>query len=80
MGRYYRISKKLTKDQAEKVKEELGKLEGVEYVEFSEDLTGLKVVAKDSKFSEVMGNAVNICSRAAAGAELSFARFCYSTF
>ena len=35
----------------------------------------LFVVTKDGQFSDVMSRAVNICSRVANGAELSFARF-----
>ena len=69
MGRYYRLSKKLT------VQREMREIADVEDVSIKADERMLFVVTKDGQFSDVMSRAVNICSRVANGAELSFARF-----
>jgi hypothetical protein len=47
----------------------------VKDVSIKADERMLFVVTKDGQFSDVMSRAVNICSRVANGAELSFARF-----
>ena len=47
----------------------------VDDVSIKSDERMLFVVTKDGQFSDVMSRAVNICSRVANGAELSFARF-----
>ncbi len=75
MGRYYHLSKKLTEAQAEEVEREMREIEDVESVEINQEHTYMKVITKDDEFSGVMGRAVNICSRVADGAELSFSRF-----
>lgn len=75
MGRAYHLSKKITPEQAEKIVNEMRELENVEAVEITEDGSYLKVATEDGQFSEVMGKAVNICSRIARGTELSFANF-----
>ncbi len=75
MGRYYHLSKKLTEAQAEEVEREMREIEDVESVEINQEHTYMKVITKDDEFSGVMGRAVNICSRVADGAELSFSGF-----
>lgn len=77
MGRYYHLSKCVTDAQFEEVKKEMFKIENVKDVEISEDHRLIKVVTKDDEFAGVMGNAVNIFSREAAGTELTFARFAF---
>ena len=75
MGRYYHLSKKLTEAQAEEVEREMREIKDVESVEINQEHTYMKVITKDDEFSGVMGRAVNICSRVADGAELSFSGF-----
>ena len=75
MGRYYHLSKKLTEAQAEEVEREMREIEDVESVEINQEHTYMKVITKDDEFSGVLGRAVNICSRVADGAELSFSGF-----
>ena len=75
MGRYYHLSKKLTKAQVAEVEREMREIEDVESVEVNGDHMYMKVIKKDDEFSGVMGRAVNICSRVADGAELSFSGF-----
>ena len=75
MGRYYHLSKKLTEAQAEEVEREMREIEDVESVEINQEHTYMNVITKDDEFSGVMGRAVNICSRVADGAELSFSGF-----
>ena len=75
MGRYYHLSKKLTEAQVAEVEREMRKIEDVESVEVNGDHMYMKVITKDDEFAGVMGRAVNICSRVADGAELSFSSF-----
>lgn len=75
MGRYYQLSKKITDEESEEILKEMKELDDVDSVELSKDSSCLMVATKDDQFSEVMGNAVNICSRVAGGLELSFSRF-----
>lgn len=73
MGRYYRLSRKVTDDQAKEIEREMKELTTAEDAEIFEGNTCLKVVAAEEKYPEVMGQAVNICKRKADDAELSFA-------
>ena len=75
MGRYYHLSKKLTEAQVAEVEREMREIEDVESVEVNGDHMYMKVITKDDEFAGVMGRAVNICSRVADGAELSFSGF-----
>lgn len=75
MGRYYHLSKKLTEAQVAEVEREMREIDDVESVEVNGDYMYMKVITKDDEFSGVMGRAVNICSRVADGAELSFSGF-----
>ena len=75
MGRYYHLSKKLTEAQVAEVEREMREIDDVESIEVNGDYMYMKVITKDDEFSGVMGRAVNICSRVADGAELSFSGF-----
>ncbi|MGO5051040.1 hypothetical protein ACTQ6A_00775 [Lachnospiraceae bacterium LCP25S3_G4] len=75
MGRYYHLSKVITDAESKEIEKEMKALKGVEIVEITQDHAYLKVIARENQFSEVMGNAVNICSKVARGVELSFAKF-----
>lgn len=77
MGRYYHLSKKVTDNESQKITKELQSLDDVASVEITEDHEYIKIVTRDDQFADVMGNAVNICSRIAKGVELSFARFAF---
>ena len=65
MGRYYRMSKKVTEDQVKEILRETLELEDVEEAEYEAETQLLKIVTR----------VVNICSRIGKGAELSFAKF-----
>ena len=75
MGRYYHLSKKLTEAQVAEVEREMREIDDVESIEVNGDYMYMIEITKDDEFSGVMGRAVNICSRVAAGAELSFSGF-----
>ena len=75
MGRYYRMSKKVTEDQVKEILRETLELEDVEEAEYEAETQLLKIVTKDNQFAGVMTRVVNICSRIGKGAELSFAKF-----
>lgn len=75
MGRYYRLSKAVSEDEAKKILKELKGLRDVKKVEITEDRLCLKVETKEEAFCEVMGRAVNILKRTADGCEASFAGF-----
>lgn len=71
MGRYYRMSKKVTEDQVKEILRETLELEDVEEAEYEAETQLLKIVTKDNQFAGVMTRVVNICSRIGKGAELS---------
>ena len=75
MGRYYRMSKKVTEDQVKEILRETLELEDVEEAEYEAETQLLKIVTKDNQFAGVMTRVVNICIRIGKGAELSFAKF-----
>lgn len=75
MGRYYRMSKKVTEDQVKEILRETLELEDVEEAEYEAETQLLKIVTKDNQFAGVMTRVVNICSIIGKGAELSFAKF-----
>ena len=75
MGRYYRMSKKVTEDQVKEILRETLELEDVEEAEYEAETQLLKIVTKDNQFAGVMTRVVTICSRIGNGAELSFAKF-----
>ena len=51
MGRYYHLSKKLTKAQVAEVEREMREIEDVESVEVNGDHMYMKVITKDDEFS-----------------------------
>lgn len=75
MGRYYHLSKKITASEEKEILKRMKNLDDVESVEITEDHAFMKVITKDDQFSEVMRDAVNICSKVGEGLELSFTRF-----
>lgn len=77
MGRYYHLSKKVTKAEEKEILKEMKELKDVESVEITDDHAFMKVVTKDDQFSDVMRSAVNICSHVKGDLEISFTRFAY---
>lgn len=75
MGRYYRMSKKVTEDQVKEILRETLELEDVEEAEYEAETQLLKIVTKDNQFAGVMTRVVNICSRIGKGAELHLQNF-----
>lgn len=77
MGRYYRLSKKITEEMASEILTETLGIEDVQKAEFLEENTKILVVTEKDKYPEVMTRIVNILSRIGKGCELSFAGFKY---
>lgn len=75
MGRYYRLSKKITDDMATAILNEINELENVQVAKMTEGNKYLFVDTKDQQYPEVMTRALNICSRLGGKCELSFAGF-----
>ena len=77
MGRYYRLSKKITDDMATAILNEINELENVQTARITEDNKYLFVDTKDQQYPEAMTRALNICSLTSGGGkcELSFAGF-----
>ncbi len=75
MGRYYRMSKKVSEEEASEILREMRELENVAQVSLTENRDHMLVATKDGDFVLVMNTAVNICRRIAGGCELSFERF-----
>ena len=53
MGRYYRMSKKVTEDQVKEILRETLELEDVEEAEYEAETQLLKIVTKDNQFAGV---------------------------
>lgn len=75
MGRYYRLSKKITEEMAEEILKETLEIDDVEKAEFAEDNSKILVTTEKEKYPDVMTRIVNIFSRVGKGCELSFAGF-----
>ena len=75
MGRYYRLSKKITEEMAEEILKETLEIDDVEKPEFVEDNSKILVTTEKEKYPDVMTRIVNIFSRVGKGCELSFAGF-----
>lgn len=75
MGRYYRLSKKITEEMAEEILKETLEIDDVEKAEFAEDNSKILVTTEKEKYPDVMTRIVNIFSRVEKGCELSFAGF-----
>lgn len=54
MGRYYRMSKKVTEDQVKEILRETLELEDVEEAEYEAETQLLKIVTKDNQFAGVI--------------------------
>ena len=68
VGRYYRLSKKITEEQAEQIVQELSAREDVKAVSVTEDRKMLRVESVDGDYKPIM-------YYAAGGCELSFDHF-----
>ena len=75
VGRYYRLSKTITEEQAEQIVKELSAKEDVKSASFTEDLKMLRVESVDGEYKDIMYYAVNVLSREAGGCEISFDHF-----
>ena len=69
MGRFYRLSKKISEQEASEITREILELPDIQNAEI--------VDGKDNVFVDVMSTVVNIFSRVAGGCELSFVGFAY---
>ena len=69
MGRFYRLSKKISEQEASEITREIQNAEIVD--------GKVRVETKDNVFVDVMSTVVNIFSRVAGGCELSFVGFAY---
>ena len=70
MGRFYRLSKKISEQEASEITREI--FQNAEIVDGK-----VRVETKDNVFVDVMSTVVNIFSRVAGGCELSFVGFAY---
>lgn len=77
MGRYYKLSKKITEDMAAEILKETLAIEEVEKAEFQEENSKIMVLTEKDNYPDVMTRIVNICSRIGKGCELSFAGFAF---
>lgn len=75
MGRYYRLTKKITDDMATEILRELREYEQVHTAEFTDGYKYLLVRAAEEDYSFVMTRALNICRKIGKGCEISFTRF-----
>lgn len=75
MGRYYRLTKKITEKMAEDILKEILGMEDVEKAEFAEENTKILVVTAKEKYPDVMTRIVNIFSRVGKGCEILFDGF-----
>ena len=75
IGRYYRLSKTITEEQAEQIVKELAAREDVKAVAFTDDRKMLRMESIDGEYKDIMYYAVNVLSREAGGCEISFDHF-----
>ena len=73
MGRFYRLSKKISEQEATEIVWEILELPDIQNAEIVDGK--VRVETKDNVFVDVMS--VNIFSRVAGGCELSFVGFAY---
>ena len=73
MGRMYRLSKKIS--ESNEILKEMKEINEAKRIGFTEDGSYLLVETSEGNYQDVMGKAVNICSRVANGLEISFAGF-----
>lgn len=75
IGRYYRLSKTITEEQAEQIIKELAAREDVKAAAFTDDRKMLRMESIDGEYKDIMYYAVNVLSREAGGCEISFDHF-----
>ena len=75
MGRFYRLSKKISEQEAAEIMREILELPDIQNAEIVDGK--VRVETKDNVFVDVMSTVVNIFRRVAGGCELSFAGFAY---
>lgn len=75
MGRMYRLSKKISEAELNEILNEMKEINEAKRIDFTKDGTYLLVETSEENYQDVMGKAVNICSRVANGLEISFAGF-----
>ena len=75
MGRFYRLSKKISEQEASEIMREILELPDIQNAEIVDGK--VRVETKDNVFVDVMSTVVNIFSRVAGGCELSFVGFAY---
>lgn len=75
MGRMYRLSKKISETELNEILNEMKEINEAKRIDFTKDGTYLLVETSEENYQNVMGKAVNICSRVANGLEISFAGF-----
>lgn len=75
MGRYYKLTKAITKDMATEILCEMRENKDVINVEFLDDNTKILVETEKEKYPEVMYTAVDIFSRIGDKCELTFGGF-----
>ena len=75
MGRMYRLSKKISEAELNEILNEMKEINEAKRIDFTKDGTYLLVETSEENYQNVMGKAVNICSRVANGLEISFAGF-----
>lgn len=77
MGRYYRLSKKITEEMASDIMNEVQGIPDVEEARLLEENTKILVETEEEKYPEVMTKIVNIFARVGNGCEIAFAGFKY---
>ena len=75
MGRFYRLSKKISEQEASEITREILELPDIQNAEIVDGK--VRVETKDNVFVDVMSTVVNIFSRVAGACELSFVGFAY---
>ena len=75
MGRMDRLSKKISEAELNEILNEMKEINEAKRIDFTKDGTYLLVETSEENYQNVMGKAVNICSRVANGLEISFAGF-----
>lgn len=75
MGRYYRLTRKISDEMASEILRELREFQEVHTAELTEENQYLLLRTDEDLYSFVATKALNICRRVGNGCEISFARF-----
>ena len=75
MGRYYRLTQKISDEMASEILRELREFQEVHTAELTEGNKYLLLRMDEDLYSFVATKALNICRRVGNGCEISFARF-----